>query len=116
MIDKLTEQLSSKEQNVVLEPLTPREELIERIKNNFVYIKFVNTNGTGTEVGVDLIASNIKELKHNNIKTLIIEVNKRTIAERERLIAERDNLLNSGMYLENDPIIVELNKQIRTSR
>lgn len=73
MIDKLTEQLSSKEQNVVLEPLTPREELIERIKNNFVYIKFVNTNGTGTEVGVDLIASNIKELKHNNIKTLIIE-------------------------------------------
>jgi hypothetical protein len=73
MIDKLTEQLSSKEQNVVLEPLTPREELIERIKNNFVYIKFVNTNGTGTEVGVDLIASNIKELKYNNIKTLIIE-------------------------------------------
>lgn len=73
MIDKLTEQLSSKEQNVVLEPLTPREELIERIKNNFVYIKFANTNGTGTEVGVDLIASNIKELKYNNIKTLIIE-------------------------------------------
>ena len=31
----------------------------------------------------------------------------------EKLIMERDNLLNSGMYKENDPLIYQMNNKIK---
>ena len=50
-----------------------KEEIIERIRNGFVFLKFTNTRGSGTEVGINIINSNLEELRNDNVIELIIE-------------------------------------------
>ncbi len=53
-MDNLVKKLSDKKSNVVLDPKTEKlSELLDRIRQGFVFIQFTDTNGC-TELGIEL--------------------------------------------------------------
>lgn len=73
-MDDLVKNLSSNTQKVILEENTKtNEEIYDRIKQGFVFIKFTQTRGTGTEVGINITNSNIDEIENKNIPNIEIE-------------------------------------------
>jgi hypothetical protein len=65
MVNELVQRLSEGKHEVILEDRNDSyEDIKNRIENGFVHIKFTKTNGTGTELGinVDLSNTNIKDI------------------------------------------------------
>ncbi len=69
MINELVQRLSEGVHEVILEDRNESyEDIKSRIANGFIHIKFTQTNGTGTELGinVDLNSTNLQDVDFNS--------------------------------------------------
>lgn len=68
-----------------------------------------NSRNNQAEASIHRESGQIREPRGDLLRVYPLTV----LDEREKLIFERDQLLQSGMYSEDDPLIQELNKNIR---
>ena len=86
--------------------------------NNYNNMGYANMGGMPQEFNIQPGVSQQQENQNKKVYTIISYNRKDGGDDRpknnlEKLIMERDQLLNSGMYKENDPLIYQMNNKIK---